>query len=221
MAKRIKNTIAHFSTKKCPDELLGTVIVSNSGAQWGCLIQKTVSKKRGFVSQKASVASSVKSQTHKIIVLVLESPHISEFDEQGNPIRPANGATGRKIDKLLCNCINNTSSKTNVSFSGYYDVYVVNAVQKQCSLGIKPINRLIVETNFVHEWVGPKQDLLNRISNIIQHSNSPDTVIVNCCTKGNYVPLQELVMVELRKLKKVILLEGPHPYSWKANTFFH
>lgn len=44
------------------------------------------------------------------LVLLLESPHKAEYDLYGNPLRPANGTTGTKINDLFAKQANNNKS---------------------------------------------------------------------------------------------------------------
>lgn len=65
----------------------------------------------------------------KRLCLILESPHKSEFDSNNNPIRIANGTTGRKLEsKITIKC-----KKWKLEKKYAYVIYLLNAIQYQCS----------------------------------------------------------------------------------------
>ena len=65
-----------------------------------------------------------------LIVMVLESPHKSEYSIDGFPIGPARGRTGDNIKLYLKNHL-----KNNNFFPGCYKLLLVEAISYQCSNG--------------------------------------------------------------------------------------
>lgn len=114
------------------------------------------------------------------LVFVLESPHKSEFDKLGSPIEPAQGITGKKFDEVLINFLVLAQYHHNCFISGHYEVWLVNAVQYQVSLGIKTKNYRSIIFQIV--WYSfAREDFKERLSKLIDD----DSVIFNACTRGN------------------------------------
>lgn len=168
--------------------------------------------------------SKKKKQT---IVLVLESPHVEEFDSNHIPIRPANGVTGANIEYFLKRRF---AKLWNLSEDIDYKICIVNAVQFQASCKYALDNKQITLTtdyqkNTVKHYVlylaFDTNDLKNRLS-----KHNPD-IIVNCCTKTpNSMPksikknIYELVQGAIEEYKKELqgfsccTKECTHPSSW-------
>ena len=68
----------------------------------------------------------------RIMALILESPHKSEYDATGKPLRPANGKTGTCINNYLGKQIKATPPR-NINPESIYKVHLVNAIQFQTS----------------------------------------------------------------------------------------
>lgn len=109
------------------------------------------------------------------IILVLESPHKDEFPAAADP-RPANGATGWNII---------TFSEKLASFLDFREhpvrpLFIVNAIQYQCSLGdIKAYRDSIFHYMWGKDEV--RKDLLSRIR---RYSAGGDFSLINACTAG-------------------------------------
>lgn len=137
----------------------------------------------------------------KKLALVLESPHKDEYrinkvlqrtPNNGAliPQRPANGFAGNQIDHF----IQNRPWIKRLSTSNIYEVFIMNAIQYQCSAydyiqGMKKTVRRLTDAIFLVMWNNTKtgtthfqSDFANRIKRY-----SPD-VIINACTKGTCVP---------------------------------
>ena len=70
----------------------------------------------------------------KKIALVLESPHIKEFDEGGKGIKPAQGHTGYSLKENLPDLIKQIGLPKELH--GVYKMQIINAIQYQTSLGL-------------------------------------------------------------------------------------
>lgn len=116
---------------------------------------------------------------NKDIVLVLESPHRSEYNKgNGSAIKSANGKTGDKIEKQLSPKINDMLINNQILIDQAYNVYAVNAIQYQCSCGLKPIQTELRNSIFRMLWPSLKEDFINRIKQL-----NP-VLIINMCTGG-------------------------------------
>ena len=161
-----------------------------------------------------------------VIALVIESPHVDEFfvkqqkvyEKRKRP-QPAMGDTGENIEKYILGnlakyqCINDqkedgayfvTSSRLT---QGKYRLYLVNAVQYQCSLGkLGDAKNKIFHSFFSKK--GAQNDFVKRLNEI-----NP-TIIINCCTKGNKyknrMMVQKVINKNFADRKRLI---GYHPSS--------
>ena len=149
-------------------------------------------------------------------LMVLESPHRSEFGRKRNGVwiardpGPACGATGKAITRHISNVLD---------FVEYpnYGLVLINAVQYQCSRGQSPLNEKVRDENFVSIWnESGCENFMERLST----THRVGDVIVNSCTKGKSKEageLRELVQkaIDLAKLKgRTRTLRSTHPASW-------
>lgn len=147
---------------------------------------------------RAPVTSRKKSP---YIVLVMESPHINEF--QGK-LGPAKGQTGIHIRKYIEDIVR----ALNIPLP---ELILVNAIQYQCSLGVATKkHRNKVFRRFWKE--GGRKDFERRMQQVYH----PGDMLLNCCT-GSHPKngLRQLVTTAIHdSLGKVPLHSGSHPYSW-------
>ena len=114
----------------------------------------------------------------KKLALILESPHKDEYHQNCFiPIGPARGVTGIKIERFIVN----RKWTNNLSMKYAYEVYIMNAVQYQCSAwnyisGFGKLNTQLRDSIFKELWKKLSGDFINRIQRY-----SPD-YIINCCT---------------------------------------
>ena len=74
-------------------------------------------------------------ETQNGFVLVLESPHKSEYNKEGEGQRPAMGTTGRNICKYLNNCVfHQIAERCREDVEECQHVILANAIQYQASL---------------------------------------------------------------------------------------
>lgn len=148
-------------------------------------------------------------QTNPVIVILAESPHKDEYNYSKGFVTPKFPLvkSKRKIQKHLKNYLPS-------SLSGKYDVYLVNAIQYQCSFGLDLKNYRMQKNNvFALTWnMEPAlNDLICELKNLIR---SEQDIILNCCTKE----LRKfLCMTEILKLyfSQSNISEAPHPSTWK------
>lgn len=110
-----------------------------------------------------------------LITIILESPHIDEFDNNGVAIGPAQGATGKSIKLHLANLLANTNIP-----KVQYRLMLVEAVPYQCSNNCSPLKRK--ETNRLFKRMWREYDCRKNFEARIKSYN-PD-VILNACTGG-------------------------------------
>lgn len=222
-AKNILNNLTkqsksiNFSKALCPDQIVGEVVKSQNG---DFLLQSSRILKRQPITSTAPnycVDYSAISRDDYII-FILESPHIKEYDANGNPVGPAcgtkKGETGYDIEQYL-----NGVLKKSPLFIGQlrrkkYKLVLLNAVQYQASAGIHPLNKKFKEKCWLSFWhSGFKKDLVDRVSAFVSASN--ECHIVNLCTIG-LNGLHFRVNAELKELS-ISFFEGYHPsVNWTS-----
>lgn len=152
----------------------------------------------------------------KKIALVLESPHIDEYTTNYVPIRPANGRTGRKIEKKLPSKLANNA---NLLANCAYEIFIINPVQYQCScahfLPNFKTNRAdthkVFRKLFNSNYGKLRQDFINRLGNY-----NPD-IVINACT-CSLKAIVDTAIHDVNKMntvnKAVQFIPLPHPSIW-------
>ena len=160
---------------------------------------------------------------NKAIVVLLESPHVDEFQvvQQTYLTAPAWGSTGNRFNTQFIKVLNRHIALINSQFplraKEDFDVYIINAIQYQCSLGIRPINKTRRDYVFSQLWNqfpdSFEQDLIDRLNFV-----NPDLIINACtinlqrkrCNKAKILPLLA---------RQVSFLESSeHMSAWSKNT---
>ncbi len=211
----------------CPDQIVGKIKVKKDGGieDW----------KVGWIEDWCDKNSRCGiSNSHKpIIAIVVESPHKDEFNrESKKAIGTARGSTGRNIENYLPSvlfnylpAIDETSSLIEYDSNkqiqnGEYYIALINAIQYQCSLGedTSKYRDKIFSEMWGLEKV--KKDFIKRLK------KSNPSVIINCCTRGNFKDnkeelfLRNLVqstidefLLEQNNNKNILCLRAAHPSS--------
>lgn len=130
-------------------------------------------------------------EENKRILLILESPHKHEFEI--TPPKPAQGPTGTNIVNSLPEVVK-LINLNNIFNNGKYNLFILNSIQNQVSLGEKPeFWRTIL---FIATWfTGGENNFKKRLLSLYIDGS----VIINCCTIG-----QEVNNIN----KKIILNKG-------------
>lgn len=138
------------------------------------------------------------------LLLILESPHIKEYE--GQPA-PAQGTTGRHIATF-------TRQVPGLEATAALPVVLVNAVQHQCSLG-KPTG-YCRDRVFIAAWFnGGKADFVARLKALYRAGD----LVVCGCTKGNgSTPTNQLRQLVHQAIQEAIpgalVLRRTHPSGW-------
>ena len=162
-------------------------------------------------------------QNLPLFIIILESPHIDEFNTNGIAVGPAQGSTGRNIRSLLIQLLQSQTAH----LQRIYRLMLVEAIPYQCSNNTSPIDRTNTNRLFKKMWrsYGGKIDFENRINQY-----RPD-VILNACTGGIHsinkgFTLKGLVQKVLNTYKQhnpsVQLLYSNHPaieYQFRKGVF--
>lgn len=188
---------------------------------------------RQFVDRPADDAVS---EGLRIIMLVLESPHVEEFKQQmlgqGNPltaIAPAQGSTGRGINMHLAKVLEKVFMKTPLE-PGSYAVVIANPIPYHCSLG--HLADMQDDERGRARRPGLNEEVRNYIWKTLWHQayiknefrercdRYKPVIILNCCTKfvdaeEDSITLQHLVTEFLwqQGFRKAVW-EAGHPSTW-------
>lgn len=159
------------------DQYVGNINISNSttpkvsGTLW-C-------SKANREEEKGKLENLIKDEGKKILLIILESPHIEEFESKIIPPSPALGSTGTNLqDDLITNldCFINNGGQIPC---GDYKVILSNAIQFQASFGY--CTEMFRDRCWLMMWLlDGRQGFINRIKGY-----NPD-VILNACTKGSH-----------------------------------
>jgi hypothetical protein len=95
LAQQTQKSRKH-SVKLCPDQLIGK-IEYNPRSHKVTMVGKVTTKFFDGCKRK-NVAQVISHHSSAAMVLILESPHIDEYDDKKLPIGPAYGKTGENIN---------------------------------------------------------------------------------------------------------------------------
>lgn len=191
------NKIEFHSNQKVQDEIRGYLVYRN--------------KKWHFIG-RAQFESEYSDKSYKKLSLILESPHKDEYDEHYQPLRPANGRTGKNINLKLAQ----RDFVQHLDANFCYEVYLMNPVQLQCSCfyvfqqgGHKSSrsNTNQIFRRFFSKKGGNFRDEFKK--RLVTYT--PD-VVVNCSTSQ----LKEVVFTAIKEMPyKTNLYKDVHPSIWK------
>lgn len=191
------NININFSGKKVLDEVRGYLVYVNSN--WVFIGISQIQQFKTFIIKK--------------LALILESPHKDEFDQYNNPLRPANGKTGHKINNKICSR-SSITSLLNTTFA--YEVYLINPIQYQtscyCVLG-SSYSR--ANTNEVFRKMFSKKGFNLRKNFISRLKKYNPNIIINCCTSsGGLKKTVEVAIKEAVNINNSNYTFDYHPSVW-------
>ena len=199
--KELKNLKTEYSYENihtcfevCPDNYIGDI----EG-------EKFISPNDRYKASKEEKTSQLGKSAEENIIILLESPHIDEFKK--NLTAPALGETGNRLNSYLEDLLKNylvAKSKAKL--------FLVNAIQYQCSLGFSTdcvrnfvFNQLFNEDTF-------KKDLKERID-----KQNPKIIVIattSFCRKK----IKDWVLNEYKDNKVSIYEADSHPSVWTSKT---
>jgi len=194
------------AVKPSPDQYVGELLVQSRKYTFNFYERDTID-----YSETDYKFLSNNTYHEKNILVVLESPHRFEYDENNNPIGLAMGKTGDSLFELFTFALNKSCLRIN---DGEYNVILTNAIQYQTSCGLNPIDRKLRDKNWIdiYDNFGGEEDFKKRIYMI------KPRVTLNLCTGGRSLDgLRTKVSKSLIKFglkKNRHFAEGNHPASW-------
>ena len=186
---------ADYVRETCPDQYVG-------------MLHQLKSNAIDFPCRQLAEASCFNG---KMAILILESPHTREFVK---PVGPAKGSTGRLIRLYLHEIL---SAYDNYDFG----IFLVNAIQNQCSLGRSPKRYPYRDVVFKTAWNSYGQaDFIRRLSSL---ANVREALVINACTLGRGVGsetsrrewVEEAVFKALNRASDIRIT---HPASWASSS---
>ncbi|SOC15193.1 hypothetical protein SAMN05880501_10851 [Ureibacillus xyleni] len=165
-------------------------------------------------------------EKNKSIVIILESPHIDEYDnnpEKLIPIAPAQGQMGKKIERNIESLIQQLQLFDVIEEQLLYRIIIMNAVNFQTSLyhihqkNLNNYYRELRDKVWVKMWSElpqTKPDFLKQIASLKKNS-----ILINACPKS----LKPFINQELLPFsERYALFESNHPSStevWTKSLF--
>ena len=192
----IKNEYEFSCIYTCFDKCKDNYVLTIDGENYINPIERYKNKK--LVENLA-----IDKTNSKRIVILLESPHKDEFTKKFNA--PALGKTGEKLDYYL-SCLLKKFKYVNKGDK----VFLVNAIQYQCSLGYPTSCVKKRVFNYLFEKDEVKKDLIERIKRI-----DPDIICIST-TSFCREKVQKLIVESFTD--KVIISSDSHPSMWTTKT---
>jgi len=158
------------------------------------------------------------------VILVLESPHVNEY--QGTP-GPAKGVTGQRIKENLVGVL---LGRDLLEPGREYALILMNAVQHQCSLGVPTEHH----RDAVFRAMWDEESVVTHFARRLEsYGGANGAIIVNACTRGDDTTAGEgsnggdaLKDKELRRLVEGSIrrvrsagshLKVSHPSGWRIS----
>lgn len=183
------NKKENLSIARCFDNYVGQIEIKDDAVVnktlWFCCNLRNenhypISENGGL----SNVKFSINENDRTTIVIVLESPHKDEYNNSKSAIAPAPalGTTGCSLDReFVCKLNEFMKNNSEAIQDGVYDVILMNAVQFQCSMGIKPLDTNVRNKIFLQMCFN--NDIRINFSERLKEYKPK--VIINCCTDGN------------------------------------
>lgn len=155
----------------CHDEFVAIIDLSINDFRINNIVTNKIDG--NFLPRSNYIRNAIKNYSLPVIIFVLESPHIDEYDISNKVIGPAMGVTGRNIKDNIIKKLGKLTLKNQ-----QYRLILVEAVSYQCSMGEK-IDTERRDMVFKEVWdQGGREDFINRIKKY-----NPE-IIINGCTGG-------------------------------------
>ena len=188
----------HGVLSPCPDQIFGQM----QGKKY--YPYPTSNRKNIVYDENATETNPPKSP----IVIILESPHKSEFDGS-KPLGIAHGKTGAFFNAKFGELFAATDIFQQLKEDDTHEVVLMNAVQYQCSLGLA-LNKYENKLQRDKIWLSCFEqccatDLRDRISALEPFA------VINLCTKG-VKNLQLILHEKINDYPNYVY--GTHPSTW-------
>lgn len=116
------------------------------------------------------------------IVVILESPHIWEFDSTGTGLMPLRRDSCFKQDFVQAfSSSPSVINKVNLNQQMSYSVHLMNAIQLQCSLGVP--TEYYRDYVFLYYWETMYVNFESRLHSLLSNTT---LAVINLCTQGSH-----------------------------------
>lgn len=168
-----------------------------------------------FNDRPAADAKSTKN-----ILLILESPHKSEYKHDKKnftltPKAPAQGYTGRNIESFIGDILKKISDLQN----GSYNLIISNPIPYLCSLGIftDKLNTKVRDNvwNAIWNITNEQDEYVIREEFITRCKHYQPEYIINCCTANLKMNVTDCLLTHGFSNN---LYTAHHPSAWKYQT---
>lgn len=213
----------HRDQLVCQDQYVGTIIYNNGCYQTSVACQNQDNDIFGLQKQKRSGSQqrdnidyhNFRMKNNPMMVVVLESPHVSEFGISGQNFTtaPAWGKTGDRFNTQFIKLLNNHLATTFSKIKKIdYDIYFVNAIRYQTRLGLCPIIPVLRDYIFKDMWInyGFDDDFKERISIL-----KPE-IVINAVTKNLKQLVNDVITTTLTG--SFCFQCSEHPIKWGDKT---
>lgn len=181
-----------FQSRPCPDQWIGS-------------LSSLQNYKEKLTWPRVVRQPALMRPDKPALIVVLESPHRDEYE--GDP-GPAKGATGRAMAKWL-------QTVAGSAVGADVPVILMNAVQYQCTLGIRGKKGSRVRDKiFLASWKAfGESDFKVRLDSIYRNGD----IVMCCCTVGETKPsLRNHVYRAIEDAREsATVLRRMHPASWR------
>lgn len=171
-ANKVINPANPFYNKKVYDAVYDSIHYDSNTSKWVWTHQTRLN---GSISNG------------NVIIVVLESPHVDEFNSKGNGTYPLINDSSFRSHFIQGLC--NSKNLPNLNKQNTYYIYLMNAIQYQCSLGLP--TGYFRDFVFLYFWERLKKDFSTRILTMAKQNTI--FAVINLCTKGNHKHTTQLI----------------------------
>ena len=104
--------LCNYSSKICPDQFVGCLEYDHENGGFSFFHKVKTRDCTEDIFERNNIDRNYCSQNSAAIILVLESPHIDEYDDDHQPIGPAYGQTGNNINSMFVDVLNKSTKFT-------------------------------------------------------------------------------------------------------------
>ncbi|WP_421193506.1 hypothetical protein [Aeromonas enteropelogenes] len=185
-----KNTIKIFHSVYRVSDVWRYTIISRQGL----ISKKKIQKSSALPFSNFNDRPALDAIGTRVIAIILESPHVSEYTATMTPKAPAQGTSNREAGGAIDTYIENVLTRMHIP-CGIYSLLIVNPIPYMCSLG-KFFNQKLNTKVRDHVWkeIWKISEIRDDFCNALA-TYQPE-IIINCCTKN----LKKLVHAEIKKI---------------------
>ncbi len=190
--KEIKDGVRYA---RCPDQMVAKI--SSKGGVYHFTSPKNPNEdsEGAFTNGRINIPPSDSDKKHITtshrIIIILESPHVDEFNGEGDANGPAYGKTGTNIKNLLLMFRGLTGR---LKKGNTYSLILMNAIQYQCSMGWSA--GAFTKKIFNQCWKDfGEKDFKVRVRNL---NISETDILINACTNAGFSQVERILGEDIK-----------------------